>query len=105
MGPSNISQMHVDDLASFEVFVIEMTHHELATSHIGQKLLFCDFCVLAMTFNQVFLLLLIDVFHLVHPSLTYVSHDLLFLVITKLILIIVLVVMMSEQLVLVCHIV
>lgn len=74
---SYLSQVHVYDLAPLEVLMIEVAHHELATSHVGQELLLGDLGVLSVALDEVLLLLLVDVLHLCHPSLSNVSHDLL----------------------------
>jgi hypothetical protein len=79
-----LAQMHVHDLTSFEVLVIEVTQHELAAGHIRQELLLSDLCVLSMPLNEVLLLLLVVVFHLCHPHLADVSHDLLLLLVSEL---------------------
>lgn len=76
--------MHVHDLTSFEVLVIEVAQHELAAGHIRQELLLSDLCVLSMPLNEVLLLLLVVVFHLGHPHLADVSHDLFLLLVSEL---------------------
>jgi hypothetical protein len=47
----DFSQMHINNLASLEVLVIEVTHDKLAASYSGQELLFCDLLVLTMALN------------------------------------------------------
>ena len=89
--------MHINDLASLEVLVIEMAHHELALGYIRQEFFFCNLGVLSMAFNQIFLLLLIHIFHLLHPSLTYVSHDLLLFITEFLVVLVFLVMVMPEK--------
>jgi hypothetical protein len=63
--------------------MIVVAYHKLAACHIGQELFLCDLSVLSMTFNKVFLLFLVDIFHLLYAPLSDVSHDFLLLVITK----------------------
>lgn len=84
----DLAQVHIDDLASFKVLVIEVTDDELAPGDIWQELLLCDLDVLSMTLDQVFLLFLVHVFHLCHPALTYISHNLFFLLTKSVIVII-----------------
>ena len=47
----DFSQMHINNLASLEVLVIEVTHDKLAASDSGQELLFCDLFVLTVALN------------------------------------------------------
>jgi hypothetical protein len=103
---SDFPEVHVDDLASFEVLVIKVTHNELALGNVGQKLLFCDLSVLSMALNEVFLLLLVVVFHFCHSPLADVAHDFLFFI-TKTIIVFVtrlFVMMIVQQTALVFHI-
>jgi len=95
--------MHVHDLTSLEVLVVEVAQHELAAGHIGQELLLGDLGVLSMALNEVLLLLLVVVFHLRHPHLADAPHDLLLLVISELFILQLVVVVAAMQQVALCR--
>ena len=94
--------MHVHDLTSLEVLVVEVAQYELAAGHIGQELLLGDLGVLSMALNEVLLLLLVVVFHLRHPHLADAPHDLFLLVVSELFILQLVVVVAAMQQVALC---
>jgi len=89
-----VPEVHINYLASLKVFVIEVTHHKLALGDLWQELLLCDFCVLSVAFNHVLLLFLLHVSKLSQPSLSEISHYLLFLIICPILIVLLLILMM-----------
>ena len=88
--------MHVNYLTSFEVLVIKMADDELTAGNIRQEFLLSNLSVFPVTFDEILLFLLVDIFHLVHPSFSNVSHYLFLLLITKVVLIVLVVIMMMS---------
>ena len=74
----DLPEVHIHDLAPFEVLVVEVHDHELAAGHVGQELRLDDLRVLPVSLDEVLLLLLVLVLHLGHASLPDLAHDLLF---------------------------
>ena len=99
MRAGNDAQVHVDDLASLEVLVIEVADDELAAGDVGQELLLGDLGVPPMALDEVLLLLLVVVLEFDHPALAEVPHHFLLLVVQLLIVLIlvVLVVLVEER--------
>ena len=81
MSLCDLTEVHVHNLASLEVFVIEMANYELASCHVREEFGLSDFSVLTMAFNLVLLKLLIVVFEFSYATLSNVAHDLLLLII------------------------
>ena len=75
----DVPQVHVDDLASLEVLVVEVAKHELTASDIRQEFLFLDLSVGTMPLDFVLLLHLELVLGLGEPLLSDFSHYLFLL--------------------------
>jgi len=55
-------KMHIHDLASFKIFMIESKNNKSSSSDCWQKLLFGDLDILTMSIGQIFLMLLLFIF-------------------------------------------
>ena len=53
---SYLPKMHINNFASLEVIMVEMTDNILRLCYIGQKLTFNDLSILPMTFNHILLM-------------------------------------------------
>ena len=60
--------MHVEDLASFKIVMVEMHHGILGLGNSWQECILRDFLILSMSLNFVFLLLFMFFFHLLYSS-------------------------------------
>jgi hypothetical protein len=94
VSSSDVAEVHINYLASLEILVIEVTHHELAFGDLWQKLLLSDLCVLSMAFNHVLLLFLLHISELSQPSLSEISHYLLFFIIPPILVLLFVILMM-----------
>jgi len=92
----NLTQMLVNNLASFKVLMIEVADDEFAASDVGQEFLLGDLSVLSVTLDEVLLFLLIVILHLGHSPLAEVPHHLSLFVVKHLIIFVLVLMMLVE---------
>ena len=76
--------MHVNDLASLKILMIEVAYNELAASDIGQEFSLGDLLVLSMSLDPVCLCLLIVRLYLSKSLLSQTTHYFLFFLVLPL---------------------